>query len=128
MHHGLHEKQISNVFRWLLEEDGTHGFGSGFTEIFIEQINAARAGSEPLPASGYVVRQEVNTATSAMGADIADLVLDGADSRIVVENYFTSDGHGHVFHGYRSYSERLGKRGEVVLLCRDRDASLQTDG
>jgi len=25
MHHGTHEKQVSNVFRWLLDAEGTHG-------------------------------------------------------------------------------------------------------
>ena len=25
MHHGTHEKQLSNVFAWLLDDGGTHG-------------------------------------------------------------------------------------------------------
>ena len=27
MHHGTHEKQLSNVFAWLLDPDGTHCLG-----------------------------------------------------------------------------------------------------
>ena len=30
MHHGTHEKQISNVFRWLLETEGNHHLGDMF--------------------------------------------------------------------------------------------------
>ena len=39
MHHGLHEKQLSNVFRWLLDAQGTHNFGGLFARIFIEEVN-----------------------------------------------------------------------------------------
>lgn len=30
MHHGTHEKQISNVFAWLLQPDETHELGDAF--------------------------------------------------------------------------------------------------
>ncbi|MCP2370898.1 hypothetical protein BJ978_001574 [Agromyces terreus] len=128
MHHGVHEKQISNVFRWLLEADGTHGFGDRFVRIFIEQINASLPAEEQLPYETYWVRQEVNTSVSGVGPDIADLVLESKTTCIVVENYFTSDGHGHSFDGYLGYALGRRARGIVVLLCRDHHVSLQTQG
>jgi PD-(D/E)XK nuclease superfamily len=39
MHHGTHEKQISNVFRWLLETEGNHHLGDMFLRIFIDEVN-----------------------------------------------------------------------------------------
>lgn len=128
MHHGLHEKQISNVFRWLLDPEQTHNLGDRFLRIFIDELNRVSAGSEPLPHGSYLVRQEVNVAMGAWGADIADLVLESEAAVVVVENYFTSDGHGHSYSGYLAFSVRDGKRGSVVLLCRDEDASLQSMG
>jgi hypothetical protein len=47
---------------------------------------------------------------------------------IVVENYFTSDGHGHNYDGYLGLSQRDGRRGAVVLLCADEDSPLQAAG
>lgn len=128
MHHGLHEKQISNVFRWLLESEGTHGLGERFARIFIDEVNRALPGREPLPHDQYWVRQEVNTAPADVEADFADLVLESSGAVLVVENYLTSDGHGHSYDRYLAYAQRDGRRGVVVLLCRDEDASLQTMG
>ena len=73
LHHGTHEKQISNLFAWLLKRDGTHKLGDAFVRIFVEEINRGleerrQIGYEPLS-----VRQEVDT--SGSGADIADLSL-----------------------------------------------------
>ena len=128
MHHGLHEKQISNVFRWLLDPEQTHNLGDRFLRIFIDELNRVSVGSEPLPHGSYVVRQEVNISVGGAGADIADLVLESEAAVIVVENYFTSDGHGHSYSGYLAFSVRDGKRGAVALLCRNEDVSLQTAG
>lgn len=128
MHHGLHEKQISNVFRWLLESEGTHGLDDRFVRIFIDEVNRALAGREPLPYGEYWVRQEVNTAPADVGADIADLVLESSAAVLVVENYVTSDGHGHSYDRYLEYGQRDGRRGVVVLMCRDADSTLQTMG
>ncbi len=128
MHHGIHEKQLSNVFRWLLDADGTHGLDSRFTRIFVDKVNQRLGDDEPLPLGGYWVRQEVNTSVDGVGADIADLVLESESVRIVVENYFTSDGHGHDYGGYLAYSRRDDRRGVVVLLCAAEDRSLQTLG
>ncbi|MEA3549258.1 PD-(D/E)XK nuclease family protein [Pseudarthrobacter sp. C1] len=128
MHHGLHEKQISNVFRWLLDPEQTHNLGDRFLRIFIDELNRVSMGSEPLPHGSYLVRQEVDTSVGGAGADIADLVLESEDAVIVIENYFTSDGHGHSYSGYLAFSVRDGKRGVVALLCRDEDVSLQTLG
>lgn len=128
MHHGLHEKQMSNVFRWLLDPEQTHNLGDRFLRIFIDELNRVSVGSEPLPYASYLVRQEVNTSMGGCGADIADLVLESKAAVVVVENYFTSDGHGHSYSRYLAFSVRDGKQGTVVLLCRDEDASLQTMG
>lgn len=128
MHHGLHEKQISNVFRWLLDTDGTHNLGDRFTRIFIDEVNQDLPADELLPEDGYWVRQEVNTSRLDDPRDIADLVLECPTAAVVVENYFTSDGHGHSYDGYLAYGQREGRRGVVVLLCQDQDRSLQTHG
>lgn len=127
MHHGTHEKQISNVFRWLLDTGGTHRLEDRFLRIFIEEVNRRLAG-EPVPAAPYLIRQEVNTSDAGDPGDIADLVLSNDDAVIVVENYFTSDGHGHSYDRYARFTDRAGQRVAVVLLCAEQDSSLQTDG
>lgn len=118
MHHGTHEKQISNVFGWLLDIGGTHNLHDRFLQIFIDEVNAVSSGSS-LPHEKYRVRQEVNMGSVADEVDIADLVLNGPSAVLVVENYFTSDGHGHSYERYATFSRREGKQGAVVLLCRD---------
>ncbi|MGB7982512.1 MAG: PD-(D/E)XK nuclease family protein [Candidatus Nanopelagicales bacterium] len=129
MHHGTHEKQLSNVFRWLLETEGSHHLADTFLRIFIEEVNRGLVGREPFAATEYLVMQEVNTSEAGEeGPDIADLVLKNDDAVIVVENYFTSDGHGHSYERYLRYSQRGGRQGAVVLLCHDQDSSLQRMG
>lgn len=128
MHHGLHEKQISNVFSWLLKADATHGLGDRFARIFIDEINGRRSWAPALSSTGYAVQQEINTSTGDDPPDIADIVLESDEAVIVVENYFTSDGHGHCYKRYHDYGERDGRTGVVVLLCGSEDASLQTAG
>lgn len=128
MHHGGHEKQISNVFRWLLETNGTHHLGDTFLRIFIDEVNQGRTEGRPFVAAAYLVLQEVNTSEGGDAQDIADLVLENDEAVIVVENYATSDGHGHSYDGYLRYSQRHGRQGAVVLLCHDRDSTLQTQG
>ena len=123
MHHGTHEKQISNAFRWLLQADGSHGLGEAFAGIFIAEVNRNLVGVEPLESSGYWVRQEVNIAEESGGVDIADLVLESKYATIVIENYVTSDGHGHGYDEYLQYSQRHGRRGAVVMLCHEVDRS-----
>src|SRR5690606_3080486 len=34
MHHGTHEKQLSNLFAWLLDQRGSHKLGSRFLRVF----------------------------------------------------------------------------------------------
>lgn len=127
MHYGTHEKQLSDVFAWLLDVGGSHALGGLFQRIFITEVNRNSQSDSRFGAGPYTVRQEVNTAGREEGADIADLVLESDDSVIVVENFETSDGHGHSFQRYRQLSESAG-RGGVVLLCRYRNSALQTDG
>src|SRR5690625_3658538 len=128
MHHGTHEKQISNVFGWLLDVGGTHNLHDRFVRIFVDEVNQAEPEATPFPADNYRVRQEVNTSPVGDEADIADLVLDNRTVRLVIENYFTSDGHGHGYERYLRYSRKDGRYGAVVLLCRDEDRSRQSDG
>jgi hypothetical protein len=128
MRHGTHEKQISNVFGWLLDADSTHGLGDRFQQIFIDAVNEDRIDADPFASESWVVRQEVNTSAAGDERDIADLVLDGEGQRLVVENYFTSDGHGHSYDGYLQFAQQEDRRGAVVLLCWDEDESLLADG
>lgn len=118
MHHGLHEKQVSNVFGWLLSREGTHGLGDRFVRIFVGAVNADPQTLEGLPVDDvYRVQQEVDTAGAKERPDIADLVLEGEESVLVIENYFTTDGHGHDYKRYLAHGAREGKRARVVLLC-----------
>lgn len=109
MHHGTHEKQLSNVFAWLLTPDASHGLGDTFQRIFLTQINDALADSEPLATTGWTVRQEVDTSPAEdPGKDIADIVLTSSAATLVIENFATSDGHGHGYHRYLSYGTTVG--------------------
>lgn len=128
MHHGTHEKQLSNVFGWLLDVGGTHNLGDQFLRIFVDETNRTRPGHTPLPFEGLRVQQEVNTASDTGEVDIADLVLENNTARLVIENYFTSDGHGHSYATYLQYSRQGGRRGAVVLLCRDEDRNRLSQG
>ncbi|MEI2641428.1 MAG: PD-(D/E)XK nuclease family protein [Candidatus Nanopelagicales bacterium] len=129
MHHGTHEKQLSNVFGWLLDTQGTHHLEDRFLRIFIEEVNRDLPESGQFAATDYLVLQEVNTALgTGQAPDISDLVLMNDEAVIVVENYYTSDGHGHNYAGYLSHSRRDGRQGAVVLLCEDYDSARQTQG
>lgn len=126
--HGSHEKQLSDVFAWLLDAEGTHRLGNAFQRIFIQEVNRGLRESEPIPQGSYSVRQEVNTADPDKSMDIADLVLEADSTVLVVENYFTSYGHGHSFKGYRKFGARSGKRSAVVMLCQNVSPAGLTDG
>lgn len=119
MHHGTHEKQLSNVFAWLLNADATHGLGDAFQRIFVEEVNQGLGarGREHVVLQPFGVRQEVNTAPAGKPADIADLVLDGENTTIVVENYGVPDGHEHSYAGYLQYGAEQTPKSVVVLLC-----------
>lgn len=132
MHHGTHEKQLSNVFRWIFEIGGTHNFEALGQQLFVEMINEEllklRQENDLLPAGPYTVRQEVNTAPNGKAGDIADVVLECDSAVIVVENYGTSDGHGHGFDRYLAFGQRGDRFSTVVLLCGEEDRTLQIDG
>jgi hypothetical protein len=129
MHHGTHEKQLSNVIAWLLDVDETHKCGDAFLRIFLEEINHGLSGTEaPIGAGAFSVRQEVNTSEPGDSMDIADLVLEDHDTVIVVENYYTSSGHGHCYDGYLKFGQRDKKRSVVVLLCENENRTQLTDG
>ena len=128
MRYGGHERQLSDVFAWLLDADGTHKLGDAFLRIFIDEVNRGIGGAEPVAHGAYGVRQEVNTAEAGAGGDIADLIVEDDKAVLVVENYYTSSGHGHSYDGYLSFGEREGKRGIVVLLCATQNSAEQSDG
>jgi PD-(D/E)XK nuclease superfamily len=129
MHHGTHEKQLSNVFAWLLRADGTHELGDTFQRLFVEQVNRGLSEGGRLPTSGYRVVQEVDTSgQEGLGRDIADIVLTCQTASILVENFESSDGHGHDYHGYLAHGAAGDKQSVVVLLCSRRESHRQADG
>ena len=123
MHHGTHEKQTSNVFAWLLRAEGSRRLNDRFLRCFLDEVNAR--GGHHVARQRFVVSQEQNVRSERKGADIADIVLRGEDTTVVIENYYVSDGHGHDYGAYRTYGE-----GEqiVVMLCALEDTSRLTDG
>lgn len=127
MRHGMHEKQLSNVFGWLLDTEGTHGLGDRFVRVFVGAINRQTDPAFDVD-DNYWVSQEVNTSADPTSKDIADIVLTGDRGVMVVENYFTSDGHTHCYGNYLTFGERDGRRGRVVLLCGEVMSHLQTRG
>lgn len=134
MHHGTHEKQLSNVFAWLLTPDATHHLGDVFQRIMLDRVNEGLTEELRLPATGYRVAQEVDTrggheiSAGDVGMDIADIVLSRHDAAVVIENYGTSDGHGHDYHRYLAHGATSGRAAAVVLLCHRRESQLQRDG
>lgn len=122
MHHGTHEKQLSNVFAWLLRADATHHLGDLFQRILLSRINTARPFGDQLPLSGFRVLQEVDTTIAAEpGKDIADIVLLRDDTAVMIENFETSDGHGHDYESYRTYGSANERQSVVVMLCARRE-------
>ncbi|MGO1543157.1 MAG: PD-(D/E)XK nuclease family protein [Gulosibacter sp.] len=129
MHHGTHEKQLSNVFAWLLRPDGTHDLGYAFQRIFMGRVNSLLPTESHFHTSGYRVTQEVDTSgEAAIGKDIADIVLTAPHESVVIENFGTSDGHGHDYEGYLAHGALGGRRSVVVLLCIRKESGLRTDG
>lgn len=128
MHHGTHEKQLSNVFAWLLGPDETHGLGDFFQRIFVELVNERIGAAPELPKAGYRVTQEVNAGKEGEVRDIADVVLTATDASLVIENFETSDGHGHDYDSYLALGAVDGRRSVVVLLCVRAEPHRQTDG
>jgi hypothetical protein len=132
MRYGGYEKQLSDVFAWLLDASQTHKLEDRFVRIFIDEVSAGmpHAGEpgEKVPHGHYSVRQEVSTAQERGGEDIADLILEDEKTVLVIENFYPSSGHGHSYDGYLSFGEREGKRSVVVLLCETQNAVEQTDG
>lgn len=49
MHHGTHEKQLSNVFGWLLDTHGTHHLEDAFLRIFVDEVNEGRPPGSAFP-------------------------------------------------------------------------------
>ncbi|WP_258374742.1 PD-(D/E)XK nuclease family protein [Curtobacterium sp. MCPF17_001] len=122
MHHGTHEKQLSNVFAWLLRVDATHHLGDAFQRILLARINSALSRGEQLPLAGFRVLQEVDTTTATdPGKDIADIVLLRDDTAVMIENFESSDGHGHDYESYLAYGSANGRRSVVVMLCARRE-------
>lgn len=129
MHHGTHEKQLSNVFAWLLKDDATHELGDAFQRLFVERVNRSLDPEQQLPVSGYTVAQEANTsALDDDSRDIADIILTSQHDSIVIENYEVSDGHGHSYDKYLAHGSTRGRRAVVVLLCVRHEAYLMTGG
>ncbi len=125
LRYGGYEKQLSDVFAWLLKADGTHEIGDAFLRIFIDEVNRGLPPAEPITFGVFAVAQEVDTCGPG---GVADVVLSDDKAVVVVENYWTSDGHGHDYQGYWEWAARGGKRPIVVLLCDDVARGRQTEG
>lgn len=133
MHHGTHEKQLSNVFAWLLDPEGTHELRDAPQRLFLDLVNAQLPAESRLPRSGHEVAQEVVTPghealLNPESADIADILLSSPTAAVVVENYGTSDGHGHDYRRYLALGTAGDRDAVVVLLCQRREKHLQRDG
>lgn len=118
MHHGTHEKQISNIFTWLLDAGGSHNLGDRFLRTFLNEIN--RHPHVDVPVEAFKVEQERNTAEHGKPKDISDIVLVGDGAVVVIENYHKSDGHFHSYETYLDYARRRGSENTqsvVVMLC-----------
>lgn len=61
-------------------------------------------------------------------ADIADILLSSPDAAVVVENYETSDGHGHDYRRHLALGRAGDRDAVVVQLCHRRERPLQRDG
>lgn len=127
MHHGTHEKQLSNIWAWMLNSEGSHKLGDGVQRVFIDEINRVGSFEQPVPYGPYGVRQEQNTSESGESRDIADIILEDSTTSIVIENYYTSDGHGHDYKKYEKYGSRDDRNSIVVLLCETEVRSRLTD-
>ena len=133
MRHGTHEKQLSNVFAWLLDAQGTHELGDVPQRLFLDLVNSAIPVGRRLPSAGYEVAQEVvapghEGKLDPASADISDIVLSSTDAAVVVENFGTSDGHGHDYRRYLALGTSGGRDAVVVLLCERHVPHLQRDG
>ena len=133
MHHGTHEKQLSNVFAWLLDPAGTHELGDAPQGLFLDLVNAALPADVRLPRTGYEIAQEVVTPghegnPDPESADISDMLLSSPEAAVVVENFGTSDGHGHDYYRYLALGTAGGRVAVVVLLCERHVPHLQHRG
>jgi|GEM_PF-740478 len=128
IHHGTHEKQLSNLWAWMLDSEGNHKLGDGVQRIFIDEINRVGSLDQPVAYGPYGVRQEQNTSESGESRDVSDIILEDSTTSIVIENYYTSDGHGHDHKKYEKYGTREGRNGIVVLLCETEVRSRLTGG
>jgi len=75
------ETQLSSIFRWMLDENETHGQGATFRDSFIADL----LNGNPLKWSGSRVAAEVSTRDGLGRMDL--LMVSGDDNRcVVIEN------------------------------------------
>lgn len=125
LHHGTHEKQLSNLFAWLLKPTGSHGLGDLGLRTFIEIVQAQRPSALLGPSGQVQVFQEVGVRDRA---DIADILLLTDSTAFVIENYYTSDGHGHSYDDYIQHGRHYRDDSVAVLLCGKFETARQTKG
>lgn len=125
LHHGTHEKQLSNLFAWLLKPTGSHGLGDLGLRAFIEIVQVQEPSVLLGPPGQVQVFQEVGVRDRA---DIADILVLTDSAAFVIENYFTSDGHEHSYDDYIKHGGRYRDNSVAVLLCGRREAVRQTKG
>jgi len=127
MRHGTYEKQLSNIFAWLLDAEGSHRLGDGFQRIFIEEVSRDLHGADAITCDTLSVRQEVDISAMGDGTDIADILLEDHETTLVIENYYTSSGHGHSYDDYLNFGARGGKCSVVVMLCENENRNALTN-
>ena len=119
LRHGTHEKNLSNLFAWLLDPGGSHRLGNQFAGIFIKHVNARDLFGRTISEYGpWLVEQEVNVSEPLDSKDIADISLSTGTTAVVIENYHVSDGHGHSYDKYFKHGQRLiGEDPNLVPAC-----------
>lgn len=125
LHHGTHEKQLSNLFAWLLNPTGSHGLGDLGVRAFVDIVRTRQQLDLAQPLGRVQVFQEIGVRERA---DIADILVLTDTTAFVIENYGTSDGHGHSYEDYVRHGERYRDESVAVLLCARHEAGRQTKG
>lgn len=105
------ETRLSGVFRWMLDERGSHGQGSAFRELFLDSfLRADLAGADWREA---VVRCEVATAAGRR----MDVLIVSKDGRraVVIENKPWADWQERQLQDY--WLDQGGPDGRATVLA-----------
>jgi hypothetical protein len=114
---GHYEEPISDLLAFFLDPAEVHGFGGAVLEAFIAAMDRADIDPAVWARSLREIRREVSTENR----NRIDLLLDGTDWVIAVENKILS-GVGNPLDDYITHvrSEFTAKKKHFVLLCMNR--------